>query len=45
MRVDRVLDDWPERQERTRQWFTLPKAASLVQEAELGSLLLQYVAL
>ncbi|MBB5696600.1 NUDIX hydrolase [Muricoccus pecuniae] len=45
MRVDRLPVDWPERQERTRQWFTLPEAASLVQEAELGSLLLQYVAL
>ncbi|MFC7738316.1 NUDIX hydrolase [Roseomonas sp. GCM10028921] len=43
MCVDRLLDDWPEWQEWTRQWFTLREAASLVQEADLGSLLLRYV--
>lgn len=42
MRVDRLLNDWPERQQRTREWFTLAEAAAAVQEADLGSLLLTY---
>jgi 8-oxo-dGTP pyrophosphatase MutT (NUDIX family) len=44
MRVDRVLDDWPERSQRRRQWFTLAQAATLVQEGDLGMLLKQVAA-
>jgi 8-oxo-dGTP pyrophosphatase MutT (NUDIX family) len=40
MTVNRLLDDWPERGERIRQWFTLGRAASAVEEAGLAVLLL-----
>jgi 8-oxo-dGTP pyrophosphatase MutT (NUDIX family) len=44
MYVDRLLDDWPERNERERQWFTLPQAAMAVDDGELVILLLQLAA-
>jgi len=44
MCVDRLLDDWPERNERERQWFTLPQAAMAVDDGELVILLLQLAA-
>jgi uncharacterized protein len=37
--VTGLLDDWKEAGERTRQWFNLSQAASLVDEAELRDLL------
>jgi 8-oxo-dGTP pyrophosphatase MutT (NUDIX family) len=41
MRVDQLLDDWPERGQRKREWFTLGQAAMLVDEGDLVTLLLQ----
>jgi 8-oxo-dGTP pyrophosphatase MutT (NUDIX family) len=39
MTVDQELDDWPERGEWRRQWFTPDEAAALVAERELAELL------
>jgi 8-oxo-dGTP pyrophosphatase MutT (NUDIX family) len=39
LEVNRVLEDWPERAQRQRQWFTLSEAMGLVDEAELAALL------
>lgn len=39
MTVECELDDWPERHQRKRQWFTLLEAAKLVDEPELAELL------
>lgn len=44
MRVDRLLDDWPERKQRKRQWFTLAQAAMAVEEGDLVILLLRLAA-
>jgi 8-oxo-dGTP pyrophosphatase MutT (NUDIX family) len=44
MWVDQLLEDWPERGQRTRQWFTLAQAAMEVEEGELVMLLLQLAA-
>ena len=44
MRVDRLLDDWPERGQRQRQWFTLAQAAMAVDDGELVTLLLRLAA-
>jgi 8-oxo-dGTP pyrophosphatase MutT (NUDIX family) len=44
MRVDRLLDDWPERGQRTREWFTLPQAALAVEEGDLVTMLLRLAA-
>ncbi len=41
MRVDRLLDEWPERQERERRWFGLAEAATAVDEGGLAALLLE----
>lgn len=38
--VERELDDWPEKNERERCWFTPAEAALLVEEVALASLLL-----
>ncbi|HTN62217.1 MAG TPA: NUDIX domain-containing protein, partial [Devosia sp.] len=35
----RELDDWPERQQRKRQWFTLDAAAAVVFEPSLAAML------
>ena len=43
MRLARELDDWPERAQRTRRWFTMTDAAAAVNEAELSMLLLGLV--
>jgi 8-oxo-dGTP pyrophosphatase MutT (NUDIX family) len=40
MKVERLLDHWPEQQQRTRQWFTLTEAAMAVDESSLVVLLL-----
>ena len=39
MRVDTMLEDWPEREQRQRRSFTLAEAAETVAEAELQDLL------
>jgi 8-oxo-dGTP pyrophosphatase MutT (NUDIX family) len=39
LHVSEELDDWPERPERTRRWFTPEAAAGLVQEPELQALI------
>ena len=41
LRVAKVLDDWPERTQRRRQWFTFAEAAALVEEEDLAALLLR----
>jgi 8-oxo-dGTP pyrophosphatase MutT (NUDIX family) len=40
MRVERQLEDWPERHERRTAWFTLSQAAMAVEEGGLAMLLL-----
>lgn len=44
MRVARLLDDWPERVQRRREWFSLTQAAMAVEEGELALLLLRLAA-
>ena len=44
LRVERLLDDWPERGQRERRWFTPARAAAAVQEGELAALLLRMAA-
>lgn len=41
LRVETLLDDWRERDQRTREWFTLARAAVLVDEPQLVLLLLR----
>lgn len=41
MRVDNLLDTWPEAQQRRREWFTFAQAAMNVDEAELVELFLK----
>lgn len=40
MRVNTVLKQWKERDERKRRWFTLKKAARVVHEPELQRIIL-----
>jgi 8-oxo-dGTP pyrophosphatase MutT (NUDIX family) len=40
LRVNRLLDDWPERRERQRRWFSAAEAAMAVEEGGLVTLLL-----
>jgi len=42
--VERLLDEWPERQQRARAWFTLSGAAMVVTDGELVTLLLHLAA-
>ena len=44
LRVERLLDDWPERRQRERRWFTLAGAAMAVEEGGLVALLLRLAA-
>jgi 8-oxo-dGTP pyrophosphatase MutT (NUDIX family) len=44
MRVGQLLDDWPERDQRERRWFTLAQAALAVEESELVTLFLRLAA-
>ena len=39
MRVEKVLKNWPERNERQRKWFSLKQAAALVKEPALTEIL------
>lgn len=41
MRVERLLDDWPERRQRQRRWFSPAEAALAVEEGGLVALLLR----
>jgi hypothetical protein len=41
MRVTELLDDWPEKTQRQRQWFSPAQAALEVEEEELVLLLLE----
>jgi 8-oxo-dGTP pyrophosphatase MutT (NUDIX family) len=40
LRVERLLDDWPERRQRERRWFSPAEAAMAVEEGGLVTLLL-----
>ena len=42
LRVDRVLDEWPEAQQRQRQWFSREEAVAVVAEEELRQLILGF---
>lgn len=42
LEVVRERDDWPERSERTRSWFTPQEAAAAVQEEDLAALILDF---
>lgn len=42
MPVDLELADWPEREQRTRQWFSLSTAADAVEEDTLKTLILKF---
>ena len=44
MRVAELMEDWPERAQRERRWFTLTEAAGLVEEVDLTALLLRLAA-
>ena len=39
MRVDRELEDWPERSQRKRRWVSPAQAADMIQESDLAQLL------
>ncbi len=41
VQVEHMMEDWPERHERERKWFTLTQAAMAVEEGDLIALLLQ----
>jgi 8-oxo-dGTP pyrophosphatase MutT (NUDIX family) len=41
LRVERLLDEWPERRQRQRRWFSPAEAAMAVDEAGLVTLLLE----
>ena len=42
LRVAELLDEWPEAQQRQRQWFTREEAAAAVAEDELKALILGF---
>ena len=42
--VERLLEDWPEKAERERRWFTLSEAAMAVDDGGLVTLMLQLAA-
>lgn len=39
MKVDKELDEWPEKKERERRWFSRDEAAALVAEADLAAII------
>lgn len=42
LRVKKVLKKWPEKDERQRKWMSRKKAAALVDDAELGGIILNF---
>ncbi len=42
LRVKKVLRTWPERKERTRKWVSRKKAAAMVDDVELGQIILRF---
>ncbi|RYJ04341.1 MAG: NUDIX hydrolase [Acetobacteraceae bacterium] len=42
--VERLLEDWPEKSQRERRWFTLSEAAMAVDDGGLVTLMLQLAA-
>ena len=42
LRVTREFDDWPERGQRERRWFTPQEAAAAVDEIELGDIVRRF---
>lgn len=40
LRVNKLLDDWPEAHQRRREWFTLSQAAMYIDDSELVTMLL-----
>ncbi len=42
LRVKKVLSKWPEREERTRKWVSRKKAAAMVDDPELGAIILGF---
>lgn len=42
--VERLLEDWPEKSQRERRWFSLPEAAMAVEEGGLVTLMLRLAA-
>lgn len=42
MVVDRILDKWPEKDARKREWMTIDKAAEAVNEGDLRDLILRF---
>ena len=41
-RVEKVLDDWPERGERERKWFDANEAVALVEEGALAEMIARF---
>ena len=41
LRVDKQLDDWPEKAQRQTQWFSVSEAAGLVDEGGLAQIILR----
>jgi 8-oxo-dGTP pyrophosphatase MutT (NUDIX family) len=44
LQVEQLLDDWPEREQRARKWFTLAQAAMAANDGDLIALLLRLAA-
>jgi 8-oxo-dGTP pyrophosphatase MutT (NUDIX family) len=44
LKVERLLEDWPEKSERERRWFAMAEAAMAVEEGDLVTLLLRLAA-
>jgi len=42
LRVTRQLTDWPEKHERNQRWVLPPDAATLIDETELGEIILEF---
>jgi len=45
MQVDHAADEWPEKDERHREWFPAVTASRLVRERDLGELIVQFNAM
>lgn len=42
LKVKKVLRTWPERKERTRKWVSRKKAAAMVDDVELGQIIMRF---